>query len=115
MIAKHAGLSIATLFHAIRQASAVTAAGAGIAGTGMWAPPPDVEQHRMMAAQLEGHRQATAESIAKQQNLDRMRAYTQSQLGIGLAERGMGYNPMLSGGGGGANAAPFVAWSAQRG
>lgn len=114
MIAKHAGLSIATLFSAIRQASAPAAVGAGL-GAGMWAPDAEQEQRRLMAAQLEGQRQATSETIAKQQNLDRMRAYTQAQLGIGLAERGMGYNPMLSGGGGGAGAAPFVAWSAQRG
>lgn len=115
MIAKHARVAMEELFHALRQASSVTGAGVGLRAGKGFGPSPEDQQRQMMAAQLEGQRRATAESVAKQQNLDRMRSFTQAQLGIGLAERGMGYNPMLSGGGGGASAAPFVAWSAQRG
>lgn len=112
MISKHAGIAVASLFQALR----VAASGAMLTGAAdPGARRVGEQQSMMMAAQMEGHRRATSEAIAKQQNLDRMRAHTQAQLGIGLAQQGMGYNPMLSGGGGGANAAPFVAWSAQRG
>lgn len=112
MIAKHAGVAMAALFQAIRGASSAAML-SGAANMG--APDADVEQRRLMAMQLESQRHSTAENIAKQQNLDRMRSFTRAQLGIGLAEQGMGHNPMLSGGGGGSSAAPFVAWSAQRG
>jgi hypothetical protein len=104
MISKHAGVAIAALFQAVRAAD-TRATERQVQG----------ERHRMMASQLEGQRRATSESVAKQQNLDRMRGHTQAQLGISLSQQGMGYNPMLGGGGGAGGSAPFIAWSAQRG
>jgi hypothetical protein len=98
MIAKAAAVAISDLFNIVKFERRV-----------------EGERHQMMAAQLEGRRRAVAEGAAKEQNLDRMRAQTQARLGISLAQSGMGYNPMLSGGGGGAEAAPFIAWSARRG
>lgn len=120
MISKAAALAISQLFQMVRLQTRAAKLPAQImmaTGTGprLGERPLGEEQYRMMAGQLEAQRLQTAEAIAKQQNLDRMRAHTQAQLGIGLAEQGMGHNPMLGGGGGGADSAPFVAWSARRG
>lgn len=126
MITKGAGVAVEALFAILkgRSGSGDLAAGTRLRSAGVDYPGQSheramqqlaAERHRMMAAEIEGRRRAMMSTVTKQQNLDRMRSFTQAQLGIGLAERGMGYNPMLGGGGGGAGSAPFISWAARRG
>jgi len=124
---KLAGVTIQELFQTVRAASKASEISAGNvrAATGMMRMPINIammaggpalsnvpmQGEQDMAAFLEGQRRATAEATSKNQNLERMRAHTQAQLGIGLAGMGMGYNPMLAGGGAPGAASPFITWS----
>jgi len=92
-----AGVGIAALFHIVK----------------MTHQRNELERRQMMADHIQGQRSASMETMARRQNLDRMRTQTQAQFGMDLMQRGMINNPMLANSG--ASAAPFIAWSARRG
>jgi len=65
-------------------------------------------EQRNLAAQMEGERAFVRENVAREQNLDRMRQQTKSQLALS-----MGMSPVLMGGGSGAGDPTVAAHIAQ--